>query len=256
MKLTVLGSGTSVPHPKRSSPAFWLETSAGTILLDCSASAVHRMAQENLDWANLDAIWISHFHLDHCGGLAPFLFGTKHAPETQPRTKPMRVFGAAGLRGLVQKFSEANSYDLFKQPFPLEIFEVERLEKFEILSGVEAVASSTLHTAESHAIHLRERETTFVYTSDTGYDPTLAALARRVDLLLMECSFVKAKPVKIHLELPEAIRLIRRAEPKRTILTHLYPQWDAVNFQQEVTKLLPGREVLEAVDGLRISFPE
>ena len=33
-------------------------------MLDFSASAIHRIAQENLDWANLDAIWISHFHLD------------------------------------------------------------------------------------------------------------------------------------------------------------------------------------------------
>ena len=93
MKLVVLGSGTSVPHPERSSAAFWLETTGGTILLDFAASAVHRMAEENLDWVNLDAIWISHFHLDHCGGLAPFLFGTKHAPATQKRKKPLRIFG-------------------------------------------------------------------------------------------------------------------------------------------------------------------
>ncbi|MCA1594376.1 MAG: MBL fold metallo-hydrolase, partial [Acidobacteria bacterium] len=79
MKLIVLGSGTSVPHPRRSSSAHWLEWSGGTLLLDMGASAVHRIAQENLDWAALDAVWVSHFHLDHVGGLAPFLFGTKYA---------------------------------------------------------------------------------------------------------------------------------------------------------------------------------
>jgi len=30
------------------------------------------MAQERVDWPNLDVIWISHLHLDHCGGLASF----------------------------------------------------------------------------------------------------------------------------------------------------------------------------------------
>ncbi|MBA2620274.1 MAG: hypothetical protein H0U87_03640, partial [Acidobacteria bacterium] len=61
MKFIVLGSGTAVPHARRSSSGYWLETSTGgTILLDCSAAAVHRMAQEKLDWANLDAVWISH----------------------------------------------------------------------------------------------------------------------------------------------------------------------------------------------------
>src|SRR5437868_15495004 len=115
MKLIVLGSGTSVPHPQRSSSGFWLESESGSLLLDCSASAVHAMAQEKLDWANLDAIWISHFHLDHVGGIPAFLFGTKYAPQTQERKTPLRIFGAQGLEKLLQKFHEANRYNLFKQ---------------------------------------------------------------------------------------------------------------------------------------------
>src|SRR5688572_26719613 len=51
MQLIVLGSGSSVPHPNRSSSGYWLETAGGSILLDCSASAIHRMAQEECDWA-------------------------------------------------------------------------------------------------------------------------------------------------------------------------------------------------------------
>src|SRR4028119_366959 len=133
MKFIVLGSGTSVPHPHRSSSGYWVETANGSILLDCSASAIHRMAQEKLDWANLDAIWISHFHLDHVGGLAPFLFGSRNAPAMRARRKPLQIFGAKGLKKLLAAFDRANEYKLFRQPFPLEIEEVEPLEKFEIL---------------------------------------------------------------------------------------------------------------------------
>ncbi len=255
MELTVLGSGTSVPNAKRSSSGFWLQTNGGSILLDCSASAIHRMAQEKLDWPGLDAIWISHFHLDHCGGLAPFLFGTKHAPIMQNRTKPLRIVGGKGLRNLVTKFSDANNYNLLEQPFPIEFIEMAHLEKIEILDGVEAVAYSTIHTEDSHAIHLRENDSTFVYTADTGFDETLATFARRVDLLLMECSFIRNKPIDKHLELAEAIHLIRRAEPSLAVLTHFYPEWDEVSFVEEVSKLSPGRDVIEATDGLRISLP-
>lgn len=255
MKLIVLGSGTAVPHAQRSSSGFWLETESGSILLDCSASAVHRMAQENLDWANLDAIWISHFHLDHVGGIAPFLFGTRNAPETQNRTKPLRIFGTKGLRKLIENFDKANEYKLFKQPFPLEIVEIETVEKFEILPDVEAVAIRTPHTDDSCAIHLRHANgKTFVYTADTGFDKTLGTFARDADLFLLECSFLKNKPVETHLELAEAIHLIRYAKPVKAMLSHFYANWDTVDFQKEVAKFSPLCEVIEAQDGLRLEI--
>jgi ribonuclease BN (tRNA processing enzyme) len=254
MKLTILGSGTAVPHPLRSSSGYWLETESGSLLLDCGASAIHRMAQEKLDWANLDAVWISHFHLDHVGGLAPFLFGTRNAPEMRERKKPLRIFGARGLRALVEKFDAVNQYKLFKQPFPLEITEVEPLEKFEILTDVEAVALKTPHTDESLALHLRHKDKTLVYTADTGFTITLGDFARKVDLLLIECSFYRNKSTEKHLQFGEAMHLARYAEPKRVVLTHLYPEWDAVDLVREAEKFSPPCEVIEAKDGLLLEW--
>lgn len=257
MHLTVLGSGTGTPHPQRSSSGYWLDTSGGSVLLDCSASAILRITQEKLDWANLDAIWISHFHLDHCGGLAPFLAGMKHAAQMKMRTKPLKIFGAAGLRRLLEGFDAVNSYKLFDQPFPLEIVEIESLEKFEIAPGIEAVAMSTPHTEESHAIHVRDTDgSTLVYTADTGFTEVLASFARRVDLLVIEASYPKDKPQQKHLELAEAMFIIGKAEPKRAVLTHLYPDWDEVNFEEEVGKFEPRCGVIEAVDGLRLNISE
>jgi ribonuclease BN (tRNA processing enzyme) len=213
------------------------------------------MAQENCNWPELDAIWISHFHLDHCGGLAPFLFGTKYAPDTQDREKPLRIFGPTGFRGLIERFDAVSDYRLFRQPFPLELVEVEPLEQFEILPGLRAAVMKTPHTPESLALHVRDAsDKTLVFSSDTGFSEPLAAFARHADLFILECSFVKGKPVRKHLELAEAIYLIRKTEPRRAMLTHLYPEWDEVDFRKMVDEFLPGIEILEAVDGLFIDL--
>jgi ribonuclease BN (tRNA processing enzyme) len=250
MQLIVLGSGSSVPHPKRASSGYWLQTTEGSVLLDCSAAVVHRVAQEGCDWVELDAIWISHFHLDHCGGLPAFLFGTKHAPETQGRTKPLRIFGPAGLRKLIETFDSANDYRLFEQPFPLEIIEVAVGQKLE-MAGLEASFFSTPHTDDSHAIRLEAANGhSLVYTSDTGYSTNLAVFARNADLLLTECSFVKETPVKIHLDANHIVQMAKFADAKRIVLTHLYPEWDG--RESEAMGMLAGLNAEIAFDGMRI----
>jgi ribonuclease BN (tRNA processing enzyme) len=213
------------------------------------------MAQEHLDWPHLDAIWISHFHMDHCGGLAPLLAGTKHTAAMKGRTKPLRIFGPAGITELVDGFSDVHNYRLREQAFQVQTVEIDVLEPFEILPGVEAVAAKTPHTDESHAIHIRDANgKTLVYSADTGFSEPVAAFATNVDLFILECTYVKEKPVKKHLILPEAMFLVRKAHPRRTLLTHFYPEWDEVDLRKEVARFDPPCEVVEAVDGLRLEI--
>jgi ribonuclease BN (tRNA processing enzyme) len=254
MKLVVLGSGTSVPHPQRAAAAFWLETAAGRLLLDCGADSAHRMAQESVDWPNLDVIWISHLHLDHCGGLASLLFGLKWAPQTQTRRKPLRIFGCQGSGNLLRAIDESNNYELFAQPFPIELQEVSANESFELMPGMAAQTFSTQHTHESLAIRLTGNDgKSLVYTSDTGYSEELATFARGAELLILECSFWRQTPTPKHLELEGAMRLAQLAEPRTLILTHLYPEWDGVDLEGKAGELWDGKTTA-AFDGLRVEI--
>lgn len=254
MKLVVLGSGSSVPHPQRAAAAFWLESATGSILLDCSADAAHRMAQENLDWPNLDAIWISHLHLDHCGGLASLLFGMKWAPPTQARKKPLRVFGCEGIRKLLFAINDANNYGLLDQPFPIAVNEIGAASEFELLDGLAAETLSTPHTHESLALRITERNgPSIVYSSDTGPCAQISDFAREVDLLILESSFWREKPTSKHLELSEAMAIARGAQPRRLLLAHLYPEWDDVDLEMRARELWNG-ETIAASDGLRLEI--
>lgn len=255
MRLVVLGSGSSVPHFRRTSSAYWLESESSKVLIDCAPSAICRMPQEGLRWFELDAIWISHFHLDHFGGLAPLLFSLKYAPQTRSREKKLKIFGPFGIAALLGRIDSSNNYGLLDQPFPVEFEEVESLQEFKITDDLVAVAHKTPHTSESLAISISDgKGKRLVFTSDTGYDIKLGDFARRADLFVLECSFVEEKPVESHLELREAIHLIRRAEPRKAMLTHFYPEWDSVDFLRQVEAFSPSCGVIEAVDGLKVEI--
>jgi ribonuclease BN (tRNA processing enzyme) len=255
VQLTVLGSGTTVPHPERSSSGYWLQTAAGSILLDCAPSVPHRGAQEGFDWSDLDAIWISHFHLDHCGGLAPLLQGLRHHPKAKGRSKPLMIWGPPGLERLIRASMAVNNYKLLDHTFSVEIREVERLKPTEFLPGLTGTAMPTEHTDESHLLHLEEPEgKTLVYSGDMGLDESIVPLANAVDLLLLECTYLKNKPTAKHLELAEAMYLIRKTGPVRALLTHFDEQWDGVDFVSEVAAFSPRCEVLQASDGLRVEI--
>jgi ribonuclease BN (tRNA processing enzyme) len=208
------------------------------------------MAQEGCDWANLDAIWISHFHLDHCGGLAPFLFGTKYAAETQSRTKPIRIYGPPGLAKLIATFDSACDYGILDQPFPTEIIEIEAGKEFDILDGVRAKTFSTPHTDESCAIRISDAAGSLAFSADTGYSTNLGVFARGVDLLLIECSFIADKPVQMHLNPSDVEQIARFAKPKKIVLTHLYPEWDGQAAPDEID----GIETHLAFDGMKLGI--
>jgi ribonuclease BN (tRNA processing enzyme) len=253
MKLVVLGSGTSVPHPKRASASHWVETTGGIrMLLDAGADAPHRMAEEQLDWPNLDVVWISHFHWDHLAGLLALLFGMKWAPQTQDRTAKLKVLGGKGLLQTLERINETNSFKLFDQRFPVEVLEVNSEDQIELAPNVFARIMRTPHTKESLALRVTDTDgKTLVYTSDTGFAEELIPFCTEANLLLIECSFRENKPLETHLELADAINIARACTPEKLVLTHLYPEWDQFNVAGEGARLWQG-EVIEATDGLRL----
>ena len=216
------------------------------------------MAQENLDCIKLDAIWISHLHLDHCAGLAPFLFGIKWTKGIEQRQKPLHIFGCRGIEKLLTAIDQSHHYKLWEQPFPIEIHEIEahdEVTQFDLLRGLKIDTVSIPHRPESLAIRLTDSDkASVVYSSDTGYSDNLARFAHGADLLILECAFYRDKPTPKHLELADAMRIARNAEPKRLLLTHLYPEWDGIDLEAEARKLWSG-ETIAAADGLRLKIP-
>ena len=113
---------------------------------------------------------------------------------------------------------------------------------------------STQHTEESHAIHIRDIDgKTLVYSADTDFSEVVGAFANGVDLFILECTFIRDKPIKKHLELAEAISLSAKPPQPRDADAFLSGM-DDVDFAEEVGKFDPLCEVIEAKDGLRLTI--
>ena len=78
MRLTVVGSSPAWPNPGEAHAGYLVE-GPGRLLLDCGPGVLSRL-REATAWPEIDAIAISHFHLDHWGDLVPWTWGAIHGP--------------------------------------------------------------------------------------------------------------------------------------------------------------------------------
>jgi len=123
MRLVVLGSGTSVPHPQRAAAAFWLRQQ---MVWFCSIAAQTQPSHGRrkawtgrtlMQSGSVICIWIIVAVWCHSVGL--------EVGATNPReTKAARIFGCPGIGSLLKAIDKSNNYGLLTQPFPIELHEV------------------------------------------------------------------------------------------------------------------------------------
>ena len=78
VRLTIVGCSPAWPNPGGAQSGYLVE-GPGRLLLDCGPGVLGRL-REAQRWPELDAIAISHFHLDHYGDLVPWAWGTIYGP--------------------------------------------------------------------------------------------------------------------------------------------------------------------------------
>ncbi len=247
MLLTTAGTGTAAPHPRRSSAAHWVEHGELRLLMDCGAGALHRLAEFGLAWHRVTHLALTHFHLDHVGEVAAYVFALKYATRP-PRVEPLTILGPAGTADLLRRLAAAHGDFLVAPGFPLLVREIAPRVVTDLGGGVSLECHPTPHTPESLAFQVVTPGHRLVYSGDTGPDHALGDWAKGCDLLLAECSLPEAMAIPTHLTPRTAGALAARAEAKRLVLTHLYPPVEAVDVLGEVGREYRGPAVI-ANDG-------
>ncbi|MBC8391471.1 MAG: MBL fold metallo-hydrolase [Deltaproteobacteria bacterium] len=251
--VTILGSGTCVPSLRRSSCSALLETATGTkLLFDSGPGTMRRLLEANTTIFDLSFIFYSHFHPDHTAELVPLLFATKY-PDSDQRKIPLTIVAGKGfldffkgLRGVYGTWIEI-SPELFRI-VELDIISADT-RKFDDFT---VTSMPVEHREESIAYRITvPGGESVVYSGDTDYSENLIMLARGADLLICESALPDDLKVEGHLTPSRAGKIAAKADVRKLVLTHFYPECDQVDVEKECRKTFGGPLIL-AEDLMRI----
>ncbi len=250
MIVTVVGSGTLVPSPRRSTPALAVEDGDFQITFDGGSGTLRRQAELGLDFRRTRTLCFTHIHPDHTLDVLQFLFATAYTPGYE-RTDPIHIVGPRGFSAYLDALrhgiaswtdggkagltvTELNDGDTLRTgPFTLEAFELN-------------------HSVRDIGFRVTgERGGRLAVTGDTAWCDRLVDLARDVDVLVCECSTLANEPAPGHLSAREAGRLAATADVAQLVLTHLYPLADDRARIPEAAEAYSG-PILLASDGTRL----
>jgi ribonuclease BN (tRNA processing enzyme) len=253
-KVTILGSGTCVPSLKRSSAAALVRTGESRILLDAGPGTMRRLIEADCSVFDVSHMFITHFHLDHTGELAPFLFSNKY-PGPSSRRRPLTLLGGPGFADFFQRLVKVYGEWITFPPEKVQLIEVDPGEAGERAFGDFFLSwSPVAHSPESLAYRIRDvAGKSVVYSGDTDECEALKRLAKGADLLICESALPDTLKVPGHLSPSLAGGIAADARVGKLVLTHFYPECDSVDLAAECRRTYDGPLIL-AEDLMKIEL--
>jgi len=242
--ITFLGTGGGrmvVLNQMRRSGGFWLKLDEVNILQDPGPGSLVMIHQQHLKPRNLDAIILSHRHIDHSNDVNVMI--------------EAMTGGGFNPRGSLIVPSDCLHTDPvileYVRPF-VDITEIKKGMKMTIKDIDIEFPVRNMHPVETYGAIYTFNKSRLGYIPDTEYFPELEEAYKGVDYLIINVVRMKTDKGIRHLNISEAEELINKIKPKKTILTHFgfqvlraSPDLQAKNIRERT-----GVDVIAAVDGM------
>jgi phosphoribosyl 1,2-cyclic phosphodiesterase len=225
----------------------WLGFGNTQILLDPGPGSLVQATRRKLDATKLDAIILSHKHLDHSGDINIMIEamtdggtkkrGTVFAPTDALDQDPVILSYLRSYPHSIRVLTEGGSYTVndvsFKTPVRHQ------------------------HSVETYGFVFQTPRYTFSWITDTRYFEDLAGYYEG-DLVIINVVRLNPRAPLDHLSLPEARSIIEKLRPRTAILTHFgmtmwrAKPWELARKLAEET----GITVIAARDGMRFDLAQ
>jgi ribonuclease BN (tRNA processing enzyme) len=231
VKVTVLGGSAAGVNTGAGSSGYLVETDRARIVLDLGSGTLPEL-RRHTDFRSLDAIVISHMHLDHVLDLAALRFALSYNPVPAIERTPLWLppHGFETLLRLASAFTSDDPVDFFADVFDARIYDPSGLLE---INDVTIRFQPTVHYIPCWAMRLETSQgASLGYTADTGPASPLAPFFDGVDALIAEGTNLEPGDEPFlsrgHLTSAEAGTLAEEVGAETLILTHL---WEENGFE-------------------------
>ena len=217
MRVTVVGCSPAWPNPGGAQSGYLVEHERGRLLLDCGPGVLPRLLEQER-WPSIDAIVISHLHLDHWGDLVPWALGVRFG--TGAEAKPPELWLGPGDRTkLLEHAARLASAEMFEQAFAIR--EHDGNGTF-TAAGFEVTPRLVPHyDIHCWALRVSDGDVALGYSADGGPSDALVETARGAGLFLCEATLNGGEPEpRGHLTLEEALAAYGASGAKRLAVVH------------------------------------
>ncbi|HYS98166.1 MAG TPA: MBL fold metallo-hydrolase [Candidatus Dormibacteraeota bacterium] len=188
------------------SGGLFLEENDTRISLDPGPGAIVQYAQHGVDLTTLDAIVLSHRHLDHTGDVNVML----------------EAMTDGGFQHRGQLFCPADALDddpvvlKYVRRFPREIIRLAPETSYTVNGLQFATSARHVHQSETYGFRFGEK---LGWITDSGYYDGIAE-QHQAEVMVIHTVLRECIPTLPHLCIADAERIIRDAKPRLAFLTH------------------------------------
>jgi ribonuclease Z len=295
MEILFCGTGSPRHDKKRGQSCLGIIAGGQFILIDAGQGSSGRLEEMGAPWAQISAIFLTHFHADHMSGLGELISGSWR----YRRNNHLHVYGPTGTKELVEGFAAVYEPDIRDRTFYgsekdlSKEFAYAKPHTFSIAkddmsahtvyekNGLVVKAFLVEHPPwkESYGYRIEYKSNIVVVSGDTKYSKRVETQAKGADLLiheafserLIEATAIASDDLEIHPDgrtirhimkthtgSRDAAKIARDAGVKQLVLTHIIPplpNWITERLFLSGLDKIYDGDIVLAEDGLRIYLP-
>ena len=253
MRLTVVGCAGSYPNAESPASCYLVEHEGYRLVLDLGNGALGALSRY-ADLRSIDAVLLSHLHLDHCADVGSYYVARKYHPDGP--LPPLPVVGPAGVSDRIVTMYADSTGRTMNDVFAFEDHTIEprRIGPFTV------TVAPVRHPVPAFATRVEAGGRSLVFSGDTGPTDALVDLAGGADIALFEASFltpevahVADEAAEIHMTAAQAAEMAQRAGVRSLVLTHLVAWNDRAATEAEARPHFDG-ELQLARSGLTVDL--